>query len=145
MLLFGSSSSKLVLQELIPSYPFSLPGAVVGGGRGLVEGVRGMEATDTSKLRLNRILNASGRRGRQAGNMLGILGLLYAGSESLINHYRGEDDMLNQIAAGLATGTLYKAAAGPRTAVIAGAVGGATAALMGAAKQLTKRYGYSLL
>lgn len=117
-----------------------LAGAVFGGARGLGEGLRSREAGDTMKIRVNRVLNASGHRGRLAGNTLGILGLLYAGIESTTCHFRGTDDILNNVVAGLGTGALYKAAAGPRTAAIAGALGGIAAAGLVAGKQLSRRY-----
>ncbi|KAL3680155.1 hypothetical protein R1sor_023111 [Riccia sorocarpa] len=111
-----------------------LSGAIVGGAKGLSEGLRSREEADTLKLRVNRVLNASGHRGRTYGNTLGILGLLYAGMESASGHFRGTDDVLNSVIAGLGTGALYKAAAGPRTAAIAGAVGGIAAASLVAAE-----------
>jgi import inner membrane translocase subunit TIM23 len=115
-------------------------GAIAGGVKGAVEGLRSQEASDTTKIRVNRLLNASGQRGRATGNTLGILGLLFAGFESTASHYRDTDDMLNTVIAGLGTGVLYKAAAGPRTAAIAGALGGFAAAALVAGKQLSKRY-----
>lgn len=117
-----------------------LAGAVAGGAKGAVEGLRSQEGSDTMKIRVNRFLNASGHRGRVVGNTVGILGLLYAGFESTASHYRGSDDMLNTVIAGLGTGVMYKAAAGPRTAAIAGALGGIAAAGLVAGKQLSKRY-----
>lgn len=115
-------------------------GAVYGGSRGLVEGIRLREEADTTKIRINRILNSSGLRGRMAANTLGVLGLLYGGLEGAAVHYRNTDDVYNSILAGLATGVLYKAAAGPRPAVIAGAVGGIAAAGWTAGKHFSKRY-----
>lgn len=117
-----------------------LLGASAGGVRGLVEGVRSQETGDTLKLRVSRLLNATGHRGRSAGNALGILGLLYGGLEGAACHYRKSDDLGNAVFAGLATGALYKCAAGPRSAAIAGAVGGLTAAGMAAVRQLSKRH-----
>ncbi|XP_024389263.1 mitochondrial import inner membrane translocase subunit TIM23-2 [Physcomitrium patens] len=117
-----------------------LAGAVGGGAKGALEGLRSQEGSDTMKIRVNRFLNASGHRGRAYGNTVGILGLMYAGFESTASHYRATDDMLNTVIAGLGTGVMYKAAAGPRTAAIAGALGGIAAAGLVAGKQLTKRY-----
>ena len=39
------------------------------------------------RLRVNRLLNMSGTRGRTAGNALGVLGLFYAALESGLGHY----------------------------------------------------------
>uniref|UniRef100_A0A7N0TI48 Uncharacterized protein n=1 Tax=Kalanchoe fedtschenkoi TaxID=63787 RepID=A0A7N0TI48_KALFE len=105
-----------------------LAGAVVGGAKGTFHGLRAAEKGDTLKLRINRVLNSGGSTGRKFGNSLGVLGLIYGGLESLATHLRGTDDSLNSFVAGLGTGALYRAASGPRSAVIAGAIGGVTAA-----------------
>ena len=69
-----------------------------------------------------------------------MLGLIFAGIESGIIHWRGNDDVLNSVAAGLGTGALYRAASGPRSAAIAGAIGGLAAGAAVAGKQAIKRY-----
>lgn len=117
-----------------------LGGAVAGAGKGLVDGVRAAEPGDTAKLRVNRILNASGHTGRKLGNRAGIIGLMYAGLESGIVAIRDTDDVLNSVAAGLCTGALFKAASGPRSAALAGAIGGLAAGLAVGAKQAARRY-----
>ncbi|KAI4350052.1 hypothetical protein L6164_010577 [Bauhinia variegata] len=117
-----------------------LSGAILGGAKGTVEGVKAAEAGDSLKLRINRVLNSGGQTGRRFGNSMGVLGLIYAGLESGITHWRGTDDLLNSVVAGLGTGALYRAAAGPRSAAIAGAIGGITAAAAVAGKQALKRY-----
>ncbi|CAH1425447.1 unnamed protein product [Lactuca virosa] len=117
-----------------------LSGAVVGAGKGLVEGVKASEAGDTMKLRVNRILNASGHAGRTIGNRAGVIGLLYAGMESGMVKARDADDIINSVVAGLATGALYKAAAGPRSAAVAGAIGGIAVGLAVTGKQISKGF-----
>lgn len=117
-----------------------LGGAAFGAGKGLVEGVKASEAGDTMKLRVNRILNASGHAGRQIGNRAGVIGLLYAGMESGMVMARDTDDIINSVVAGLGTGALYKAAAGPRSAAVAGAIGGIAVGLAVTGKQVLKRY-----
>lgn len=59
-------------------------GALLGGSQGLVAAarVRPEIGPDTARLRVNRLLNMTGTRGRTAGNALGVLGLLFAGIES---------------------------------------------------------------
>jgi len=61
-----------------------LAGALLGGSQGLVAAakVRPEIGPDTARLRVNRLLNMTGTRGRTAGNALGVLGLLFAGMES---------------------------------------------------------------
>ncbi|XP_028807435.1 mitochondrial import inner membrane translocase subunit TIM23-2 [Neltuma alba] len=117
-----------------------LAGAVGGAGVGLVDGVKSFESGDTTKLRINRVLNASGHSGRSWGNRVGIIGLLYAGIESGIVAVRDTDDAWNSVAAGLGTGALYRAARGVRSAAVAGAVGGVLVGVAVTAKQALKRY-----
>ncbi|GLJ22207.1 hypothetical protein SUGI_0417370 [Cryptomeria japonica] len=93
-----------------------LTGAVSGAAVGLVEGLKAAEAGDSTKLRINRVLNSSGHTGRKFGNRLGVIGLLYAGLESGIVAARGTDDSINSVIAGLGTGALFRAAAGIRSA-----------------------------
>ncbi|KAJ0964259.1 hypothetical protein J5N97_029381 [Dioscorea zingiberensis] len=117
-----------------------LSGAVAGGALGLREAIRAAEPGDTMKLRVNRILNSSGQSGRRIGNRLGVLGLLYAGMESGLVAVRETDDWMNSVAAGLGTGALFKAASGPRSAAVAGAIGGLMVGAAVAGKQVVKRY-----
>ncbi|CAA0822415.1 Mitochondrial import inner membrane translocase subunit TIM23-1 [Striga hermonthica] len=117
-----------------------LAGATAGAAKGFATGVRSIEPTDTLKLKINRILNGSGLAGRQIGNRCGVIGLMYAGLESGMISVRGTDDVANSLAAGLATGALYKAAAGPRSAAVAGAIGGVVVGIAVAGKQALKRY-----
>jgi import inner membrane translocase subunit TIM23 len=78
--------------------------------------------------------------GRRFGNNLGVLGLMFAGIESGLIHWRDTDDLVNTVLAGLSTGAIYRAAKGPRSAAIAGAIGGIAAAAAVAGKQAVKRY-----
>lgn len=105
-----------------------------------MDGVKAAEPGDTLKLRVNRILNSGGQTGRRFGNSLGVVGLIFAGLESGMVYMRGNDDILNSVVAGLGTGALYRAAAGPRSAAIAGAIGGLAAGAAVAGKQAIKRY-----
>jgi len=66
--------------------PFVAAGALLGGGQGAAVALRSRPewtgGPDTSRLRLNRLLNQSGKTGRAAGNALGVLGLFFASFES---------------------------------------------------------------
>ncbi|KAL6537466.1 hypothetical protein OROMI_026000 [Orobanche minor] len=117
-----------------------LAGATTGGVKGFSSGVKAIEPSDTLKLKINRILNGSVHEGGRVGNRAGIIGLMYAGLESGIVAARGSDDTINSVVAGLCTGALYKAAAGPRSAVLAGAIGGVLVGLAVTGKQVLKRY-----
>jgi import inner membrane translocase subunit TIM23 len=81
-----------------------------------------------AKIRVNSILNASGKRGSRLGNGLAVLGLYYTTAEHLLDRYEvdkylGGEDWINPILAAGSTGMLYKCTAGPRTMALAGAVG----------------------
>lgn len=117
-----------------------LAGAITGAARGTVQGLREAESADSLKIRLNRVLNSGGLAGRRLGNSLGVVGLIFAGLESGMTYLRGTDDLVNSAVAGLGTGTLFRAAAGPRSAAIAGAIGGIAAAAAVSGKQALKRY-----
>lgn len=92
------------------------------------------------KLKINRILNGSGHAGRQYGNRCGVIGLMYAGLESGMVAVRDTDDVINSVVAGLGTGVLYKAASGPRSAALAGALGGVIVGAVVTGKQVLKRH-----
>ncbi|XP_078154431.1 mitochondrial import inner membrane translocase subunit TIM23-2-like [Carex rostrata] len=117
-----------------------LGGAVSGAAVGLRRAVKAAEPGETTKLRLNRVLNSCGQDGRRFGNKLGVIGLLYAGMESGMVAVRDRDDWINSVVAGLGTGALFRAANGPRSAAIAGAIGGILAGTAMAGKQTVKRY-----
>ncbi|KAH0708750.1 hypothetical protein KY284_010177 [Solanum tuberosum] len=110
------------------------------GRKGFIEGVKASEPGDTLKLRVNRILNGSGHTSRKFGNRVGVIGLMYAGLESGMVAIRDTDDVINSVVAGLGTGAFYRAAAGLRSAAVAGVIGGAVVGLGVAAKQAMKRY-----
>lgn len=117
-----------------------LGGAVAGAALGLRDAARAAEPGEPAKIRANRVLNSCGSSGRRLGNTLGVIGLMYAGIESAMVAARDTDDWVNSVAAGLGTGALFRAANGPRSAVVAGAVGGVLAGSAAAARQLGKRY-----
>eukprot|EP00871_Galdieria_phlegrea_P005771 jgi/Galph1/681/GphlegSOOS_G5396.1 len=97
-----------------------LSGAVTGGSYGLLEGLRASRGK-TWKLRINSVLNASGRRGAALANACGILALMFSSIESLCYHYIGDETFYNYALAGLSTGLIYKSTAGWRPAGIYGA------------------------
>uniref|UniRef100_A0A0D9VNM2 Mitochondrial import inner membrane translocase subunit TIM23 n=1 Tax=Leersia perrieri TaxID=77586 RepID=A0A0D9VNM2_9ORYZ len=117
-----------------------LSGAIAGAGIGLRDAARNAEPGDTAKIRANRVLNSCGSSGRRVGNTLGVIGLMYAGIESGMVAVRDRDDWINSVAAGLGTGALFRAANGPRSAAVAGAIGGVLAGAAMAGKQAAKRY-----
>ncbi|KZV96410.1 Tim17-domain-containing protein [Exidia glandulosa HHB12029] len=96
-----------------------LAGLSIGGVWGLREGARRPLAVSNTRLRLNSILNSVTRRGSWMGNSAGILALVYNGVNSSIDAWRGKHDAYGSMAAGAATGALYKSTAGVRPMLVA--------------------------
>lgn len=117
-----------------------LGGAGAGVSIGLRRAILSAEPGDTLKIRVNRVLNYCGQYGRRIGDRAGVIGLMYAGLESGMVAARGTDDWVNSVVAGLGTGALFKAANGPRSAAVAGAIGGLMVGAAFAGKQVLKRY-----
>lgn len=114
-----------------------LGGSIAGGGWGLYGSLRAPPdpSLDTSKLRLNRMLNAVSQRGRSIGNTWGCIGLYYAALESASMAYTDNRyDSLCSIFAGGGAGALYKSMSGPRAIAVYGA-GGALLSGMNVAVQ----------
>lgn len=55
-----------------------------------------------------RLLNHVMKQGSATANTLGTLAVMYSGFGVLLSWARGEDDEINTILAGTATGLLYK-------------------------------------
>ncbi|CAL9219611.1 unnamed protein product [Arabidopsis halleri] len=116
-------------------------GSVLGAVKGTFNGIGAAERGESLKIRTNRILNSGGLFARRGGNCLGSIGLMFAAMESGVTYLRdGDDSSLTTVIAGLATGVLYRAASGPRSAVVAGAVGGVTALAAVAGRRIVKRF-----
>lgn len=106
-----------------------LAGALLGGVTGVYRSaaapVELAGGGATQRLRLNQLLNTSGKLGRTAGNSLGVLGLMFASFESL-GRYLNDGllpEELPSLAAGATTGALFRSVRGPRQAAAAAAVG----------------------
>lgn len=63
------------------------------------------------------------KQGSATANTLGALTVMYSGFGVLLQFVRGEDDEVNTVLAGTATGLLYKSTAGLKRCAIGGAVG----------------------
>jgi import inner membrane translocase subunit TIM23 len=119
-----------------------LAGAVLGGGMGAYRAITTpvtlatAEGLPSQRLRINQLLNTSGKLGRSAGNALGVVGLMFSSSESFLRHMNDgalPEDMAT-VGAGTLTGAIYRSARGPRQAVAAAAVGTFAAAGLLAAR-----------
>lgn len=84
-------------------------GAAIGGTAGLYNGVRATSALNqTGSLRRTQLLNHVMKQGSGTANTLGTLAVMYSGFGVLLQYVRGEDDEINTVVAGTATGLLYK-------------------------------------
>lgn len=118
-----------------------LIGALGGGGLGAYRAISSPVSLPgvsepSRRLRVNQLLNTSGRLGRTAGNSLGALGLFFASCESLLTHVndRRVPDEAATVGAGAMTGALFRSVRGPRQAAAAAAVGTVGAATLLAAR-----------
>ncbi|CAH8381381.1 unnamed protein product [Eruca vesicaria subsp. sativa] len=119
-----------------------LAGSLAGAASGIVSGVKSFEYGDTAKLKVNRVLNSSGYKGRLFGCRVGVVGLIYAGVESGVVEFMDRDDGWSSVVAGLGTGAVFRAARGVRSAAVAGALGGMVAGGVVAGKQVLRRYAH---
>lgn len=122
-----------------------LLGISAGGLYGLREGLTNTPSS-RFKVKLNSVLNHCGRHGSRAGNVLGVLSVvfsLYQGAADgfELDRYLGSTSAVPAFAAFM-TGATYKATAGPRVAGLAGAIGlGAVGATYGIYTVLGIPYG----
>jgi mitochondrial import inner membrane translocase subunit TIM23 len=99
-------------------------GAGIGGVAGLYNGIKSTNlAQQTGKLRRTQLLNHVMKQGSATANTLGTIAVLYSAFGVLISWARGEEDGVNTVTAGTATGLVYKSTAGLRKCAIGGAVG----------------------
>ncbi|XP_055903531.1 mitochondrial import inner membrane translocase subunit Tim23 [Eupeodes corollae] len=99
-------------------------GAGIGGVAGFYNGMRTTAALQqTGKLRRTQLLNHVMKQGSATANTLGTLAVMYSAFGVLLQFARGEDDDLNTVLAGTATGFLYKSSAGLRKCAVGGGVG----------------------
>uniref|UniRef100_A0A7S2A8S9 Mitochondrial import inner membrane translocase subunit TIM23 n=2 Tax=Trieres chinensis TaxID=1514140 RepID=A0A7S2A8S9_TRICV len=104
-----------------------LMGIFGGGLYGLREGLT-QTPSSRFKVKLNSVLNHCGRHGSRAGNVLGVLSVMYSLYEGLADHYEVENytgpiQPASQPLAAFLTGATYYSRAGPRVAALAGTIG----------------------
>ena len=92
----------------------------LGGAWGLTEGLRRTPAAAPPRLRLNGVLNSVTRRGPFLGNAAGVVALAYNLLNSGLGSVRGRHDAVNSVAAGFASGALFKSTRGLQPMLISG-------------------------
>ncbi|CAO3673900.1 unnamed protein product [Umbelopsis vinacea] len=105
-----------------------LAGLTLGGAVGLAEGVKKGAGSPNMKIRLNTTLNSITRRGPGLGNSVGVIAMLYNGTNAMIGGIRGEHDIFNSVTAGAISGAIFKSTSGVKPM---GMAAGACAALAG--------------
>ncbi|XP_053957359.1 mitochondrial import inner membrane translocase subunit Tim23 isoform X2 [Anastrepha obliqua] len=99
-------------------------GAGIGGLAGFYNGLQTSSALkQTGNLRRTQLLNHVMKQGSGTANTLGTLAVMYSAFGVLLQNVRGEDDDVNTLIAGTATGLLYKSTAGLRKCAIGGGIG----------------------
>ncbi|EGD72407.1 hypothetical protein PTSG_00427 [Salpingoeca rosetta] len=140
--LFPSSAekSRSLLERMSYSTGVSYLAGTIGGGLyGVVEGLRHPAAT-SNRLRVTTVLNAVGKRGPFLGNTLAVLSVMFHSINGGIIKARGEkDDIVNDVAAAVATGTLFRITSGPRAAAFGGLTGAGLAAAVYVVKTFLNR------
>lgn len=99
------------------------PGIAAGGAYGAVAGWR-KAPSPRFKIRLNTVLNSSGRNGARLGNALGCLAVMYSMIEAGMDYveverFVGSSDLATQVGAATLTGMLYKSTGAPRSSLAA--------------------------
>nr|QBH72745.1 hypothetical protein [Liposcelis bostrychophila] len=101
-----------------------MAGAALGGVGGFYNGMKSTtKLGQTGALRRTQLVNYVMKQGAARANTLGTLAVMYSGIGVILSWLRGTDDELNTIAAGTATGLLYKSTAGLRKCGIGAGVG----------------------
>lgn len=118
-------------------------GAGIGGVAGFYNGIKATNlAQQTGKLRRTQMLNHVMKQGSATGNTLGTIAVLYSAFGVLLQWTRGEDDEVNTVVAGAATGLMYKSTAGLRKCAVGGGVGLALSCAYVLFNMSTKRDGF---
>ena len=109
-----------------------LSGIIAGGAYGIINGLA-TSPSNKFRIRVNALLNKTGRYGSKFGNALGALSVMYtffrAGTERLnLEQYvpNSFDDVINPFVSATLTGLLYKSTQGPKTMFLGGILGGIT-------------------
>lgn len=107
-----------------------LTGLLGGGSFGAVDGWLKANKKAHFKLKINSVLNSSGRLGSRLGNGFACYALLFSVSKSLIKYQRRKNDIYNDIAGVTVAGTLCTLPRGGVPALGVGLALGSAASIM---------------
>jgi import inner membrane translocase subunit TIM23 len=123
-------------------------GIVLGGSFGLVEGWRTAPSSKFN-IRVNSILNKTGRRGARLGNALGSIAFLYSVVEGINENWGPQWDRLTHqewvtpATSAFLTGLIYKSTApSPKVKVLAGVLGAGLAMTSYGVKSIFPNLGF---
>ncbi|KNC76503.1 hypothetical protein SARC_10999 [Sphaeroforma arctica JP610] len=116
------SAEQVMVESFFESCPFRMSISTVGGyGFGAVLGLIGgsMEPIDPDKKQKARdVIRDMGKRSHAMGKNLAMIGVMFAGSECVIETARAKSDHWNGLLSGCTTGGVLGMRAGPHAAVM---------------------------
>mmetsp|Transcript_7726 Transcript_7726/g.11047 ORF Transcript_7726/g.11047 Transcript_7726/m.11047 type:complete len:196 (-) Transcript_7726:337-924(-) len=124
---YGTEGRSVVSTMFANTGMSYLLGISAGGVYGLREGLINTPS-HRFRVKLNSVLNHCGRHGSRAGNMVGVLSVIYSLYEGAADHfeidqYTGPVQPVGPAVAAFMTGATFKCQAGPRVAALAGSIG----------------------
>eukprot|EP00938_MAST-03A_sp_MAST-3A-sp1_P004233 g4233.t1 len=103
-----------------------LAGTFLGASYGFFHGLRN-SPSPRLRIRINTVLNGMTSYGSRTGNAIGVLAIMYSCFEAGADYVEVDrlvgNDAASPFVAALGTGMLYKATTGPKTMILAGALG----------------------
>jgi len=102
----------------------AMAGAGIGGVAGLYNGIKTTAALQQyGKLRRTQLLNHVMKQGSATASTLGTITVMYSAFGVFLQWIRDEEDEINTVLAGTATGLLYKSSAGLKKCALGGGIG----------------------
>ncbi|XP_055387073.1 mitochondrial import inner membrane translocase subunit Tim23 [Condylostylus longicornis] len=102
----------------------AMAGAGIGGLAGFYNGIKATAALQqTGKLRRTQLLNHVMKQGSATASTLGTITVMYSAFGVFLQWIREEEDEINTVIAGTATGLLYKSTAGLKKCALGGGIG----------------------
>lgn len=106
-----------------------LCGHGVGGVYGTTEGVKLMESSQPTRIKLTTLVNSLTKRGPEWANRFGVIGLAYGATTHTLVQVRGTNDAVNTCIAGVVAPAMVYAHRGIRPTIAAAGTGAVFAAV----------------